>query len=97
MKNDFQGRFTAGLIKLVITSGLTEQPDGTRAAIIPAGDIVDTMITFMGIMLRDSEGTRTPTQTRKTTDELARKLQRRIYEAKAQESPFETLPMGAVN
>jgi hypothetical protein len=93
MDKEYQARFSSGIIELMMTTGMTET-NGQRVAYMPAGEIIDTFVTVMGLLLRDSEGTATPARTRQTCDEIARKLQRRVNEAKRADSPFTTMPMG---
>lgn len=87
---EFQDRFTNGLIKLMIESAMVEGDDGQRTAMIPAGEVIDTMLTTMAMLLSTSEATASPTKTRATVDDLARRLRMRIGEAKNCPMPFET-------
>lgn len=96
MDKEYQQRFSNGIIELMMTTGMTET-GGQRVAYMPAAEIIDTFVTVMGLLLRDSEGTATPKRTRETCDDLARRLQRRINEAKRTDSPFTTVPQGPMN
>lgn len=96
MDKAYQARFTNGLLGLMMETGMTETA-GTRVAYMPAGEIIDTFVTTIALLMRDSEATANPRKTRETCDQLARKLQTRINAAKQQPSPFETMPVGPLN
>ncbi len=96
MDKAYQEKFTTALLGLLMETGMTET-DGQRVAYMPAAEIIDTFVTVMGLLLRDSEGTATPKRTREFCDEIARRLQRRINEAKRADTPFTTTHQGAPN
>lgn len=87
----YQARFTDGLVKLMIDISLTETVDGQRIAMVQTAEIVDAMLTHIAVLMADSEATSTNSRTREFCDDLARKLQRRVNQAKQHESPFDAV------
>lgn len=87
----YQERFTNGLLKVMIETSIVESDDGQRTSIIRSAEVIDAMVTLAAMLLSTSEATASPTKTRATADEIARKLRRRIAEAKNSRMPFETV------
>jgi len=86
----YRDAFAKRLTKAIFDVSMREI-DGQTVCYMRAAELIDAMITNAAILMRDSEGTSTPARTRQFCDELARKLQRRIAEAKRSDVPFETV------
>jgi hypothetical protein len=87
----YKERLTTAILEALMTTGMTQQDGGQRVAVLPAEQIIDVMTTTMAVLMRDSEATASPSRCRAFCNEVARKLQRRIGEAKKVPSPFDTV------
>lgn len=92
----YREAFTAKLVEAMFEVS-AQEVNGERIHFIRAAELIDAMVTNIAILMRDCEASATPGRTRQYCDELARKLQRRIAEAKQTDVPFETLTVGSTN
>lgn len=92
----YREAFTAKLVEAMFEVS-AQEVDGELIHFIRAAELIDAMVTNIAILMRDSEATATPSRTRQYCDDLARKLQRRIAEAKQTDVPFETMSAGSMN
>lgn len=97
MDEAYKARLTNGLLGALMRAGPTTDSEGVKTVVLPSAEIIDVMTTIIALLLRDSEGTATPTKTRRMVDEIARKLRARIVAAKKADSPFTTMQIGVTN
>ncbi len=86
----YREAFTAKLVEAMFEVS-AQEVDGEKIHFIRAAELIDAMVTNIAILMRDSEASATPGRTRQYCDDLARRLQRRIAEAKQTDVPFETI------
>lgn len=77
----YADKFRAGLSMLIFAAGFDEE---NRTAVTMSGEATEEIITFLALILHSSDECSSPTKTRALCDQIARKLQRRISEARAQ-------------
>ncbi len=92
----YRDAFTAKLVQAMFDVSHREI-DGEAVHFIRAAELIDSMVSNIAILMRDSEASATPGRTRQFCDDLARKLQRRIGEAKQTAVPFETVNQDRTN
>lgn len=90
---DQQGQFTEAMMKALMDTFMVEA-DGQRACMIDGAIVIETCITVMALVLRDSEGTKTPKAIREAAEDIGRRLKVRIIAAQRTASPFETIQRG---
>ncbi len=92
----YREAFTAKLVQAMFDVSAQEIA-GEQVHFFRAAELIDVMVTNIAILMRDSEAVATPGRTRQYCDDLARKLQRRIAEAKQTTVPFETVNQDRTN
>ena len=92
----WQERFSTELLQTLFRVSMVEN-GGQRTALVRSYEAIDAMLTLIALLSATSTETRTPGQTRRLCDELAKKIRRRIAEAQRQPAPFETIVPGELN
>jgi hypothetical protein len=91
---EYQERFTNGLIKLMFETSMDAE---RKVAMVRSYECIDAMMTTIAMLSATSQATASPSKTREYCDIIARKIQRRIGEAKLQPMPFETITETGLN
>lgn len=95
LNQQFMETFSERIIAAIIETSIVDPEAEHRVAMIQAAEMIETFVTIIAVLARDSVMTETPTKTREYTDRLARRLRARIAEAKREPAMFTTIaPQG---
>ena len=89
----YRDRIMAGVTEAIIVNSITEV-EGVKTSMVMSGEVIDVMLTTIAAFAAGSEACASPVKTRKLCDEFARKLQRRIAEARNMNTGFEHIHLG---
>lgn len=91
---EYRERIATAVLEAITVNSIIEASDGSRVAAILSAEVVDVLSTTIAIIAAGSEACSTPTKVRQFCDDLARRIQRRIAEAKRVGTPFENMTVG---